>query len=210
MRYFQTDLASGDTTFKPGTHWDEIADIYYLDSTLRTYLLRGIQTAEVAIRSAFSLSECSLHSSYEQYLQTNAYRPPKNNRALATELLIASELERSREPFIQKYRDDTSWREAESKRTSRWYLRRQFSYGSDHRARLLPGADKATIRVPRWILETRRRLPGLPPRHHAPPPFLECCVLPPTRCVRDRRSGSRGGAGVEKYSLAHGLTMFID
>lgn len=108
MRYFQTDLASGNTAFKPGTHWDEIADIYYLDSTLRTYLLRGIQAAEVAIRSAFSLSECSLHSPYEQYLQTNAYKPPKSNRVQPTDVLISSELDRSREPFIQKYRDDTS------------------------------------------------------------------------------------------------------
>ena len=55
MRYFQEDIAGDEARFFPGTQWDEIVNIYRLDIELRSLLLRGLQEAELAARTALSL-----------------------------------------------------------------------------------------------------------------------------------------------------------
>ena len=44
------------------------------------------------------------HSPYEEYLATDAYKRPPNPTIKATNELILSELHRSREPYIAKFR----------------------------------------------------------------------------------------------------------
>lgn len=70
-------------------------------------MLRGIQTAEIAARAAFALSEGHLHSPYEEYLKPTAYRIPKDPSITPVNELIASELRRSSEPYLVKYRRDS-------------------------------------------------------------------------------------------------------
>ena len=107
MRYFQEDLAGDEARFYPDTQWDEIVNIYRLDVELRSFLLRGLQEAELAARTAFALSEGEIHSPYEEYLQPTAYRRPPNPAMTPTHHLIISELKRSKEPYLHKYRKDS-------------------------------------------------------------------------------------------------------
>ena len=107
MRYFQENLAGGEAKFFPGTQWDEIVNIYRLDIELRSLLLRGLQEAELAARTAFALSEGEIHSPYEKYLQPTAYRRPPNPAMPPTHDLIISELKRSKEPYLHKYQKDS-------------------------------------------------------------------------------------------------------
>ena len=107
MRYFQEDIAGDEARFFLGTQWDEIVNIYRLDIELRSLLLRGLQEAELAARTAFSLSEGEIHSPYEEYLQPTAYRRPPNPTMRPTHDLIISELKRSKEPYLHKYRKDS-------------------------------------------------------------------------------------------------------
>lgn len=107
-RYFQNDPSNGDQRFRPDAQWDDIVGIYNMDVEVRSLLLRGIQAAEIATRTAFAPSEGDLHTPYEDYLKTNAYRVPKNPSVQPTNELIISELRRSKEPYLAKYRRDAS------------------------------------------------------------------------------------------------------
>lgn len=107
-RYFQNAPSNGDPRFKPDAHWDDIVEIYNTDIAVRALLLRGIQAAEIAARAAFALSEGALHSPYEEYLEPTAYKVPKLPSVKATNELIISELRRSKEPYLAKYRRDAS------------------------------------------------------------------------------------------------------
>ncbi len=107
-RFFQRDPANGDERFVEGTHWNDIIEIYDLDRALRVLLLSGIQEAEIAARTAFALSEGEIHSPYEQYLRRSSYKSPKNPTSIRTHELIKGELSRSKEPYIEKYRRDSS------------------------------------------------------------------------------------------------------
>lgn len=106
MRYFQVDPAAGKEEFVSGAAWNDIVQLYELDARLRSFLLDGIQLAEIATRTAFALSEGEIHGAYEKFLGNNAYKLPKNPAVKPTRQLIASELERSKEPFLGKYRRD--------------------------------------------------------------------------------------------------------
>lgn len=110
MRYFQKDLAHGEDEFIAGATWDEIVDLYELDARLRSLLLDGIQLAEISTRTAFALSEGAKHGPYESFLRSTAYKLPKDPSVKPTHKLIASELQRSKEPYISKYRKDAAGR----------------------------------------------------------------------------------------------------
>lgn len=112
-RYFQNSPSKGDQRFRAGTRWDDIVDIYNIDLEVRSLVLRGIQTAEVAARTAFALSEGNLHSPYEDYLKPTAYKVPRDSSITPTNELIASELRRSKEPYLVKYRRDSSRKDRE-------------------------------------------------------------------------------------------------
>ena len=79
-------------------------EIYNLDIELRNLLLEGIHLAEISARTAFAYSEADIHSPYEKYLDSDAYRRPPNPAMKATNELILNELNRSREPYIAKFR----------------------------------------------------------------------------------------------------------
>lgn len=104
MRYFQVAPSHGNEDFEPNTHWGDIVEIYNLDVQLRALLFEGIHLAEISARTAFAYSEANIHSPYEEYLATDAYKRPPNPTIKATNELILSELHRSREPYIAKFR----------------------------------------------------------------------------------------------------------
>ena len=120
MRYFQLAPGKGDENFRQGTKWEDIVTIYELDVSLRSYLLAGLQIAEIATRTAFAHCEAENHSPYGHYLNKNSYvepkrsnKKPKRSKQISTEKIIRSELDRSKEPFIKRYRpqntNGTQW-----------------------------------------------------------------------------------------------------
>lgn len=104
FRYFQNAPAHGDESFRAGTTWQDIHQIYAQDSKLRSLLTEALQQIEVTTRTAFAHCEADIHSPYEKYLREDAYTlPPSNRRIVPTNELIISELKRSKEPFIAKF-----------------------------------------------------------------------------------------------------------
>lgn len=61
----------------------------------------------ITARTAFAPSEGHLHLPSEEYLKPTAYRIPKDPSMTPVDELISSELRRSREPYLVKYRRDS-------------------------------------------------------------------------------------------------------
>lgn len=108
MRYFQVAPSAGNENFHAGTRWEDILEIYDLDLRLRAFLLEGLQLAEIALRTAFANSEATAHSPYKNYLCSDSYKSPPNPRITPTDEIIESELRRSKELFMQKFRSKAS------------------------------------------------------------------------------------------------------
>lgn len=130
MRYFQVAPSNGDENFRPGASFAEIKDIYELDAQLRTFLIHGLQKIETSARAAFAHSEAEIHSPYENYFAIGAYSEPPRQHELPTEDIILSELERSKEPFILKFRAEDTNTHTWAKDVPVWAAVETFSFGT--------------------------------------------------------------------------------
>ena len=106
-RKFQTDPKNGKDKFKDGTTFEEILEIYNLDSQLRNLLSKGIGIFEVCFRSNFVywMSHSEKNGMYS-YLCLDSYdnRIFKNEKLDDLLIKINRELNTSKEMCIEHYK----------------------------------------------------------------------------------------------------------
>lgn len=108
-RYFQVAPHQGDNRFREGTTLEDIQEVVAFDTALRTYLMQGISTVEVVVRSRLAYEMSRLPFGVEGYRYEELYRQEISSRGvdIRRALLdsIEGEIERANEVSVKKYRD---------------------------------------------------------------------------------------------------------
>lgn len=94
-------------TFKDGTTFERVLELYVFDRELRLLMLDAIERVEVSVRSKFAYEISQKYGSHP-HLDTSIFKSPHHyNKTLSK---LKAEIERSKEPFIkhfkQKYSED--------------------------------------------------------------------------------------------------------
>lgn len=97
---FEADHATH--TFKPGTRFEDVLNLYIFDRELRLLVMYAIERIEVSVRTqwAYQLAHC--HGSHAHLDRSIAYRDNWHQRQLAQ---LTEEVTRSDETFIRHLRD---------------------------------------------------------------------------------------------------------
>ena len=97
-----SDPPQTDHAFKVGTDFDAVVSLYVFDRKLRLLLLEAIERTEIAMRTHWGQVLAERYGSHA-YLQTNIFL--KANIYDACLKSLDDELLRSKETFVQHYRD---------------------------------------------------------------------------------------------------------
>lgn len=103
MRPFQS---LPDHTFKPGTDFDKILDLYIFDRKLRLHLLDALERIEISLRAVLN-DALSVQLGTHWYLEKNAFRKSVDHPELLERLReeMGYKSRRKRETFIAHYLD---------------------------------------------------------------------------------------------------------
>ncbi len=109
-RYFQEAPHLGDNRFRANINSELILEVYEFDSGLRSILLEGLASFEIALRARFAYYfaqklDPSLYVSRQIYEElgksvSEDFQPLDNLMSS-----MRTDLEKSKEPFIERYRD---------------------------------------------------------------------------------------------------------
>ncbi|GAB78916.1 Abortive infection bacteriophage resistance protein [Austwickia chelonae] len=103
-RYFQVAPHRGDDTFRPGTTFDEIREIYEADQALRAMLARPLTCAELLLRTHTAYVIGRTYGPCGRYLEDDFYTDVGD--AEPTVKACFRDLKRSKERHILRYRAD--------------------------------------------------------------------------------------------------------
>jgi len=94
-------------TFKKGTNFERVLELYVFDRELRLLMLDAIERIEVSVRSRFSYELSQKHGSHFHLNETLFKNPYRYEQTLSK---LKTEITRSKEPFIKhfkkKYKED--------------------------------------------------------------------------------------------------------
>nr|WP_240193372.1 Abi family protein [Desulfobulbus alkaliphilus] len=140
---------SADHTFQNGTTFDQVLDLYIFDRQFRLLVMEAIERFEVSLRAQYA-NQLGYRYGSHFFLETRYFADTITHNRLLTSL--GEEIDRSREPFIDHYRQTYSqpylppiWASCEVMsfgQLSQWYQKlrkrgdRQFiakSYGLDEK-----------------------------------------------------------------------------
>lgn len=128
-------------TFRAGTHFEHVLNLYVFDRELRLLVLDAIERVEVSIRASWAYTLAHRHGSHA-HLDAELFKKPARNWDYAQQIQkLESEARRSKETFIQhhylKYEESLPplWAVAEIMtlgQLSKWYG--NLRQGSDRNA----------------------------------------------------------------------------
>lgn len=97
-----SSAVQGEHLFKPGTDFDTVVSLYVFDRKLRLLLLEAIERVEIAIRTHWAQMLADKYGAHA-YLNRDVFQKlPMHGTCLSS---LDEELERSKETFVQHYRD---------------------------------------------------------------------------------------------------------
>lgn len=99
-RYLQVNPRKGDNDFLPGSTLEQLQLLYALDEKLRHLCLRGLQQAEVILRTQFAYVFSDTVGPHDALTKEGSFLPL--GRESVTESILR-DLDRSKEPFIEHH-----------------------------------------------------------------------------------------------------------
>lgn len=107
-REFQIDPRYGDNRFVKGTTFEEIREIMEIDSKMRSLLLRGLSSIEVATRSLIAHEYSRAYGETAFYLDSDFYNDSANPNEDKPNVIVSgilSDLERDKSNMVSRYVD---------------------------------------------------------------------------------------------------------
>lgn len=98
-------LAIGEHLFKSGTDFDQVVAVYVFDRKFRLLLLEAIERVEIAIRTHWAQVLSEVYGSHA-YMDSSVFHHPHIFSSCIASL--DEELNRSKETFVQHYKDKYS------------------------------------------------------------------------------------------------------
>lgn len=135
-------LRAEEETFRPGTTFTQLWDLYRFDHRLRLLLMDGIERCEIAFRTRWAYELAHRYGSHA-YENVNLHRVARIHSASLGK--IDQEISRSHEDFLQPYRTEKN-----SGRPPIWMVCEVMSLGllSNSCRNLKSTADRAAISAP--------------------------------------------------------------
>lgn len=99
---FETPPTDAEHAFRPGTDFDNVVGLYVFDRKLRVLLLEAIERVEIAMRTHWAQVLAERYGSHA-YLQGHLFQKAAIYDACLQN--VDDELRRSKETFVQHYRD---------------------------------------------------------------------------------------------------------
>jgi abortive infection bacteriophage resistance protein len=91
-----------DHQFKPGTHFDDILNLYDFDRQLRTLVMDAIERIEVAVRAQICLSLATTYNDSHWHLRRELFKPDYKYYSLLSKCEM--EQQKSKELFATHYK----------------------------------------------------------------------------------------------------------
>lgn len=125
-RYFQEAPHDGNDSFREGTSFKTILDIYQADAAIRHRLSRQLTAVELMLRTKVAKVIAEEYSPYGNYLEDSFYLDT-SDRVVESCL---RDISRSREPYILRYKEEQSSNGEMYSTLPIWSAVQAFSFGT--------------------------------------------------------------------------------